>query len=37
MILLGLTKRLHENGLSEEEEKTIRSRIKEIEEEMGIN
>jgi len=37
MILLGLTKRLHEKNLSQEEEEKIRSQIKEIEKEMEID
>ncbi len=36
MILLGLTRRLHENNLSKEEEKILRLQIKEIEKEMEI-
>jgi hypothetical protein len=37
MIFLGLTKRLHENNLSKEEEKIIRLQIKEIEKELEID
>ena len=37
MILLGLTKRLHENDLNKDEEEKIRSQIKEIEKEMEID
>ncbi len=37
MILLGLTKRLHENNLSKEEEIVIRSQIKDIEKELEID